>query len=83
MSGENTVTAVTAITDEAVSEMIVNAVIYCRNKTKGEISRGEGMDAFSLTFAIELLTGKPKEESLDMFSDVQKKMNEMAQIIEN
>jgi hypothetical protein len=80
MSGENTLTA---ITEDAISEMVVNAAIHCRNKTEGEKRRGEGMDAFGLTFAMELLTGKPKEECLDMLLDVQKKMNEMAQIIEN
>jgi hypothetical protein len=80
---EKNITSPSLITEDVITEMIVNAAIHCRNKTEAEKRQGVGLDAFSLTFAMEVLTGKPKEECMDILLDVQKTMAEAQKIIEN
>ena len=49
---------------KARCEMVTRASMYLNNSTADEVGAGGVMDAFTLSFAMEILSGMPKENCL-------------------
>ena len=69
--------------DEVMRGFALNGAMYLRSKTTEQIEDGEGLSAFDLSFAMEILTGMPKEECLNLLMEGQERIKKVYADIEN
>jgi len=65
---------------KAMREMVQGIAMYLRGKSREQIEAGEGLNAFDLSLALEIMTGVDKEDGFDQILDMQK---DIAKIFED
>lgn len=59
---------------EMIEGLALNGAMYLKSNTTNEIEAGSCMNAFDLSFAMEILTGVPKEECINLIIKGQEKI---------
>jgi len=68
--------------NEVLEGMALNAALYIKSVTPEMVEAGQGIDAFTLSFVMEILTSKDKQECLDMIMAAQDRIRKAEENID-
>jgi len=71
------------INEQTMKMVAINGAMHLRNATPEQVAEGNVMDAFTLSYAMEILTGTPKEACLTLLLDGQEKLKKFEEEIVN